>query len=85
MNAAALPGAAALNQRFLLDYPHEAARLLESMPAAEAAAVLAPHPAHAVVRAWQALGPDVATGTRRNASGDSPRWTRRSRASWPGS
>lgn len=60
MNAAVLPAAAALNQRFLLDYPHEAARLLEAMAPEEAAAVLSQQPAHAVVRAWQALGPDVA-------------------------
>jgi len=60
VNAAVLPAAAALNQRFLLDYPHEAARLLESMAPGEAAGVLAQQPAHAVVRAWQALGPDVA-------------------------
>jgi magnesium transporter len=60
MNAAVLPAAAALNQRFLLDYPHEAARLLESMATADAAAALAGQPVHAVVRAWQALGPDVA-------------------------
>jgi magnesium transporter len=51
---------AALNQRYLLDYPHEAARQLESMPPADAAALLAGQPAHAVVRAWQSLGPDIA-------------------------
>jgi magnesium transporter len=60
VNAAVLPAAAALNQRFLLDYPHEAARLIEVMPPAEAAGLLARVPAHAVVRAWQALGPDIA-------------------------
>lgn len=60
MNAAALPAAAALNQRFLLDYPHEAARLLESMAPEEAAGLLALQQAHVVVRAWQALSPDIA-------------------------
>jgi magnesium transporter len=57
-----LPAAEALNQRYLLDYPHEAARLLETMDTAEAAGALASQPAHAVVRAWQVLGPDVARG-----------------------
>jgi len=60
VSAVVLPAAAALNQRFLLDYPHEAARLLESMAPDDAAATLSDQPAHAVVRAWQALGPDVA-------------------------
>lgn len=54
------PAEAALTQRFLLDYPHEAARLFESMPAAEAAALLATQPPHAALRAWQSLAPDVA-------------------------
>jgi magnesium transporter len=60
VNAAALPAAAALNQRFLLDYPHEAARLLESMAPDEAAGLLAQQQAHVVVRAWQVLSPDIA-------------------------
>jgi magnesium transporter len=60
VSAAALPAATALNQRFLLDYPHEAARLLESMAPEDAAGLLAQQQAHVVVRAWQALSPDVA-------------------------
>ena len=56
-----LPSAdAALAHRFLLDYPHEAARLFEAMPPAEAARLLAAQPPHAALRAWQALAPDVA-------------------------
>lgn len=51
---------AALNRRFLLDYPHEAARRLEAMPVADAAELLATQPPHAAVRAWQALAADVA-------------------------
>jgi magnesium transporter len=51
---------AALNQRFLLDYPGEAARELEAMPAEDAAALLATHVPRAAVRAWEALAPDVA-------------------------
>jgi len=50
----------ALTQRYLLDYPHEAARLLEAMPAADAATLLAEQPPHAAMRAWQALAPDTA-------------------------
>ncbi len=61
MLAEPLPAAeAALTHRFLLDYPFEAARLFEAMPAAEAAAALALQPPHAALRAWQALAPDVA-------------------------
>ena len=52
---------AALNERFLLDYPREAARSLESLPAEEAAALLVAAAPRAAVRAWQALTPDVAS------------------------
>jgi magnesium transporter len=51
---------AALNQKFLLDYPGEAARELEAMPAEDAAVLLASHAPRAAVRAWEALTPDVA-------------------------
>ena len=61
--AAPAAAAAALTQRFLLDYPHEAARLLESMPADEAAALLATQPADAALRAWAWMGPDAARAT----------------------
>lgn len=60
MSADALPAVAALNQRFLLDYPGEAARELEAMSAEDAAALLAPHVPRAVVRAWEALAADFA-------------------------
>ena len=60
MAAEALPAVAALNQRFLLDFPGEAARELEAMPSEDAAQVLAAHAPRAVVRAWEALAPDVA-------------------------
>ena len=55
------PAEAALTQRYLLDYPHEAARLFEAMPADEAAPLLAAQPPHAALRAWQVLAPDVAS------------------------
>ncbi len=51
---------AALTHRYLLDYPHEAARLFEAMPADDAAALIASQPTHAALRAWQSLAPDVA-------------------------
>jgi magnesium transporter len=56
----ALQAVSALNQRFLLDFPGEAARELEAMPAEDAAALLASHAPRAAVRAWEALAPDVA-------------------------
>ncbi len=54
------PAEAELTRRFLLDYPHEAARLFEAMPSADAAALIAIQPPHAALRAWQALASDVA-------------------------
>ncbi|MBX3607714.1 MAG: magnesium transporter [Piscinibacter sp.] len=59
--AVVLPAAdAALTQRFLLDFPHEAARVLEALPADDAAALLAAQAPHAALPAWQALAPDAA-------------------------
>jgi len=60
VSADAAPAVAALTQRFLLDFPGEAARELEGMEAEEAAALLAPHVPRAVVRAWEALAADFA-------------------------
>ncbi len=60
MSAGTLPAVTALNQRFLLDFPGEAARELESMPVDDAAALLSSHAPRAAVRAWEALAPDVA-------------------------
>ena len=54
------PAEAALTNRFLLDYPNEAARLFEAMPATDAAALIAIQPPHAALRAWQSMAPDVA-------------------------
>jgi magnesium transporter len=59
-DALAVTAEQALTRRFLLDYPHEAARLLETLPTAEAADVLAAQAPHAALRAWQALASDVA-------------------------
>ncbi|MDH3319724.1 MAG: magnesium transporter [Betaproteobacteria bacterium] len=60
MRIEALPAVAALNQRFLLDFPGEAARELEAMSIEDAASLLAALAPRAVVRAWEALAPDVA-------------------------
>ncbi|MEO7853363.1 MAG: CBS domain-containing protein, partial [Rubrivivax sp.] len=51
---------AALTQRFMLDFPHETARLLEAMPVADAAQLVAAQPSHVALPAWQALAGDVA-------------------------
>ena len=50
----------ALNRQFLLDYPAEAARQLESMAAEEIAALLAAQPASTAVRVWNVLADDLA-------------------------
>ncbi|HUJ86198.1 MAG TPA: magnesium transporter [Burkholderiales bacterium] len=60
MSAESSSAVAALNQRYLLDYPHEAARQLEAMPAEDVAELLAAPAPHAAARAWQALAPDIA-------------------------
>lgn len=59
MNSGADAAVAALNLRFLLDYPREAARRIETMPAQEVGAMLAAQPVHAVVPVWQSLATDV--------------------------
>ena len=60
MTSGALPAVLALNQRYLLDFPHEAARRLEGLPPDDIAELLSAQPPHAVVRAWQFLAPDIA-------------------------
>lgn len=59
MSAEALSAVAALNLRFLLDHPSEAAREIEAMSHDEAAELLSAQPQHALVRVWQALAADV--------------------------
>ena len=60
MSTDTLPAIVALNQRYLLDLPHEAARRMEALPAADIAEMFGEQPRHAIVRVWQALAPDVA-------------------------
>lgn len=50
---------AALTLRFMLDYPREAARRLERLPAAEIAELLAEQPRHALMPVWKGLGSDL--------------------------
>ncbi|MBI3187003.1 MAG: magnesium transporter [Gammaproteobacteria bacterium] len=59
MNAGVASAIAALNLRYLLDYPREAARRIESMPAREVSAMLVDQPVHAVVPVWHNLAADV--------------------------
>ena len=58
--SAELKAVALLNERFLLDYPSEAARALEGMPANAAIEVLQSSSPAAQLRCWQALSPDLA-------------------------
>jgi magnesium transporter len=50
---------AALNQHFLMDYPREAARRIETMPSEEVSAMLAKQPMHVVLPVWHKLAADV--------------------------
>ena len=59
MNAGAETAVAALNLRYLLDYPREAARRIEAMPTSEVSAMLVAQPLHAVVPVWHSLAADV--------------------------
>jgi len=59
MNMNADAAVAALNLRYLLDYPREAARRIESMPIHEVSKMLADLPVHAVVPVWHSLTTDV--------------------------
>lgn len=60
MKADAAVALDALNRRFLLDYPREAAARLEELPAGAAAALLATQPVHVAAPVWTALIPDRA-------------------------
>jgi len=50
----------ALNQRFVIDHPSEAADELQSLPAQDAALVLQGQPVRAILPAWRQLAPNVA-------------------------
>jgi len=49
-----------LNRRFLIDFPGEAAQVLESLPASDAAALLTKQPLHAMLATWPYLSGDAA-------------------------
>ena len=50
---------AALESRYLRDYPREAARKLEALPAEQAARAIEAQPPHLVVPVWEQLATDV--------------------------
>jgi magnesium transporter len=50
----------ALNRAFLLNYPRDAARKIESLPASEAADLLQAQPIYMILPAWSYLSPGVA-------------------------
>jgi magnesium transporter len=56
--SAELAAFALLNERFLIDHPREAARVLESLPADANISLLQSHSHAALVRGWQALSSD---------------------------
>ena len=60
MTAISATAVQALNRRYLLDYPHEAALRIETMSSEEAAALLAEQPLHVVLAVWRYLVDDVA-------------------------
>lgn len=60
MSESVSPAELALNQRYFIDFPHEAARLLEAMPPAIAAQALNAQPNRVAASAWQYLAPDIA-------------------------
>lgn len=60
MSSAATTAFDVLNRRFLLDYPGEAAQVLERLAPAEAAGLLARQTLHGVLAVWPYLSGDVA-------------------------
>ena len=60
MSVSAQAAIIALNQRYFLDFPQEAARHLEELAPAQIGELLMRYPPHAAVRPWQRLTPDVA-------------------------
>jgi magnesium transporter len=50
----------ALNQRYFLDFPQEAARELENLSATEIGELFSGYPPHALVGPWQRMAPDLA-------------------------
>ena len=60
MSAVPLAAEAALERRYLLDFPLEAAHQLEKIGAAEGAELLGAQPASVALPVWQALSHDVA-------------------------
>lgn len=51
----------ALNQRYLIDFPAEAAQVIESMPRNEAAGLIGKQPVNVVLPIWEYLSSDTAS------------------------
>jgi len=54
------PAADLLTRTFLLDFPKQAARKIESMPSDEVASILGAQPIYALQPVWEMLAPEVA-------------------------
>lgn len=74
MSAPASAAMQALNRRFFVDFPLEAARELERLPAAEIARAFALHPPSAVLRPWQRFTPDIAAAVLAETSPELTRY-----------
>jgi magnesium transporter len=70
MTAISATAVQALNRRYLLDYPHEAALRIETMSSEEAAALLAEQPLHVVLAVWRYLVDDVAVHILKHCADD---------------
>ena len=62
-----------LNRRFLIDFPREAARRIETLPADDALAVLTGEPVALALPVWETLVPGVADRLMANLSDDTAR------------
>lgn len=60
----------ALNARYLYDFPLDAAKQIEALPAEDAAAILAGHDVETLRHLWDVLAPDVAAAAIRRLDDD---------------
>ncbi|MEP6678035.1 MAG: magnesium transporter [Betaproteobacteria bacterium] len=68
MSADPVAAVAALDRRYLLDYPREAARHLEKIAIDDAASLLSSLPPSVVLPVWQSMTADAAAGTLRTVA-----------------
>jgi magnesium transporter len=74
MSPAANSAVQALNERFFIEFPLEAARELETLPVEEIAQTLIAHSPAASLRTWQRLTPDIAASVLRLLAPDRARY-----------